>query len=348
MVKIGKHTIGVSQPPFIIAELSGNHNGSLERALMLVDAAAHAGAHAVKLQTYTADTMTIPGSAGSFLINDPTSPWNGRTLYDLYKEAHTPWDWHKAIFDRARSNDILCFSSPFDDTAVDFLETFHVPAYKIASFENQHHPLLEKVASTGKPVLMSTGLLNKEQIAESVKVLRRAGCTQLVLLKCTSAYPASPCDSNLLTIPDMARTFNCPIGLSDHTLGIGVSLGAIALGACVIEKHFTFDRQEGGVDSAFSLEVEELQLLVEEAKRVAQARGKISYELSDSEKKSLRFKRSIYAVKDISAGEALSAENIRIIRPSGGLEPKHFHSILGKRAYKLIPAGTPITQELLD
>jgi pseudaminic acid synthase len=348
MVKIGKHIIGVSQPPFIIAELSGNHNGSLDRALMLVDAAAHAGAHAVKLQTYTADTMTIPADRGAFVINDPTSPWNGRTLYDLYQEAHTPWDWHKAIFDRAKANDILCFSSPFDSTAVDFLETFQVPAYKIASFENQHYPLLEKVASTKKPVIMSTGLLTKEQIAESVSVLRSAGCSQLVLLKCTSVYPASPQDSNLLTIPDMAKSFNCPAGLSDHTLGIGVSLGAIALGACVIEKHFTFDRQEGGVDSAFSLEVEELQLLVEEASRVAQARGKINYSLSDAEKKSLRFKRSIYAVKDISPGESLSKENISIIRPAGGLPPKKFDSILGKRANQLIPAGTPITQDLLD
>jgi len=299
-IKIGNYIIGSHHKPFIIAEMSGNHNQSLERALSIVDAAAEAGAHALKLQTYTADTITMKGA---YTIKDQNSLWNGKELHELYKEAYTPWEWHKPIFERAKEKGMIAFSSPFDETAVDFLESLNVPAYKIASFENTHHPLLVKVAQTGKPVILSTGVSSIADIDESVRILRKAGCKELILLKCTSTYPASPENTNLNTIPHLAELHNCVVGLSDHTMGIGASVAAIALGARVIEKHFTLSRADGGVDSAFSLEPSELKNLVIETERAFLALGKIQYGIQDAEQKSKFFKRSInvqYMLQKIS------------------------------------------------
>ena len=343
-IKIGKHSIGENQKPFIIAEMSGNHNQSLDRALELVDAAAAAGAHALKLQTYTADTITIKGA---YTINDKNSLWNGKELHDLYKMAYTPWEWHKPIFDRAKEKGMEAFSSPFDETAVDFLETLNVPAYKIASFENTHHPLLKKVAKTGKPIILSTGVSTREDIKESVEVLRKAGCKNIVILKCTSTYPATPENTNLVTIPDFIKSFDCIVGLSDHTMGVGTSVAAVALGARVIEKHFTLRRADGGVDSAFSLEPEELRSLVTESERAFLSLGKIQYGILPTEEKSLQFKRSIYVSKDIKAGEILSIENLKIIRPASGLAPKHWDDIIGKKAKSDMKIGTPLSWENL-
>ncbi|MDO1445140.1 pseudaminic acid synthase [Rhodocytophaga aerolata] len=344
-ITIANYTINASSRPFIIAEMSGNHNQSLERALAIVDAAAEAGAHSIKLQTYTADTMTVKGV---YTITDENSLWKGRELYELYQEAYTPWEWHKPIFDRAKEKGILAFSSPFDETAVDFLESLNVPAYKIASFENTDWPLLKKVASTGKPVIMSTGVANLADVDESVKVLRAAGCKELILLKCTSTYPATPENTNLITIPHMAQLFNCPVGLSDHTMGIGASVAAVALGARVIEKHFTLRRADGGVDSAFSLEPAELKALVIETERAHLSLGNIQYGIQKAEEKSKFFKRSIYAITDIKAGEKLTKDNIRVIRPGDGLAPKYLDQVLGKFAKRTIYKGTPLKWDLFD
>ena len=338
-IKIGNYTIGVDHKPFVIAEMSGNHNQSLERALELVDAAAAAGAHALKLQTYTADTITMKGA---YTIQDKNSLWNGKELHDLYKTAHTPWEWHKTIFDRAKEKGMEAFSSPFDETAVDFLESLNVPAYKIASFENTHHPLLKKVAATGKPVIVSTGVSTLEDIIESVEVLRKGGCKDIILLKCTSTYPATPENTNLITIPDMQEKHKCIIGLSDHTMGTGVSVAAVALGARVIEKHFTLRRADGGVDSAFSLEPEELKALVVETERAFLALGKVFYGIQPAEEKSVFFKRSIYVAKDIKKGEKLSSDNLRIIRPANGLAPKYWDDVIGKVAAGDLKAGSPL------
>lgn len=346
-MKLGRTIIGKGQPPFIIAEMSGNHNGSLERALAIVDAAADAGAHAIKLQTYTADSMTIPMEGGNFTIDDPNSLWNGRTLYDLYQEAHTPWEWHEAIFKRAREKKILCFSTPFDEIAVDKLEKLGCPVYKIASFENEHLPLLKKIAKTGKPVIMSTGLIGEQNLRQSVHHLQHYGCKDLILLKCTSTYPASASESNLATIPDLEAKFKCTIGLSDHTPGIGVALAAIALGACVIEKHFTLSRADGGVDAAFSLEPHEMKQLVQESANAAMSIGYVNYEPSKRESRSMQFKRSIYVVKPIREGEKFTDRNIRIIRPAGGMEPAHFEPTLGKLASRDLEPGTPLTKDCI-
>jgi len=340
-------TIGMSHKPFIIAEMSGNHNQSLDRAMAIVDAAAAAGAHAVKLQTYTPDTMTLNATGGLFDINEEGSLWKGRNLFDLYKEAHTPWEWHQALFERAKKHGMVVFSTPFDETAVDFLETLHVSAYKIASFENSDLPLLKKVASTGKPVIMSTGLATIADLDESVRTLRIAGCKDLVLLKCTSTYPATPENTHILTIPHMTQLFNCHVGLSDHTMGIGASVASVALGARVIEKHFTISRADGGVDSAFSIEPDELKNLVIESERAFLALGKINYGVQEAEKKSLRFKRSLYVSSTIKAGEKFTSENLRVIRPGDGLPPKFYETILGKTARTDIKAGTPLTWEML-
>ncbi|MBK7666185.1 MAG: pseudaminic acid synthase [Sphingobacteriaceae bacterium] len=340
--KIGHIEIGDNCKPFVIAEMSGNHNQSLDRALELVDAAAEAGAHALKLQTYTADTITMKGA---FTITDENSLWKGKELHDLYKMAYTPWEWHEAIFNRAKENGMLAFSSPFDETSVDFLETLNVPVYKIASFENTHHPLLKKVAKTGKPVIVSTGVSTLEDIQDSVKVLRDNGCENLILLKCTSTYPATPENTNLNTIPEMKKIFGCTIGLSDHTMGIGASVAAIALGARVIEKHFTLRRADGGVDSAFSLEPEELKSLVVETERAFLSLGKVFIGIQEAEKKSLQFKRSIYVAEDIKAGEVISEENIRVIRPALGLAPKYYDSIIGKSVKKDLKKGTPLSMD---
>ncbi len=343
-IQIAGRSVGANHKPFVIAEMSGNHNQSLARALAIVDAAADAGADAIKLQTYTADTMTLPGA---FTIEEEGSLWKGRELYDLYQEAYTPWEWHQAIFERARERGIIAFSSPFDETAVDFLEELGAPVYKIASFENTDHPLLRKVAATGKPVIMSTGAATISELDEAVRVLRQEGCEELILLKCTSTYPASPKNTNLQTIPHMRALFNAQVGLSDHTMGIGAAVAAVALGATVVEKHFTLSRAEGGVDSAFSLEPQELRSLVVESERAWQAIGHIQYGVQRAEEKSRLFKRSVYAALDIQAGEAFTKENIRVIRPGLGLAPKHYEELLGKAAKQSIKAGTPLRWDLV-
>ena len=343
-IHIGTIPIGPGHKPFIIAEMSGNHNQSLERALAIVDAAAEAGAHAIKLQTYTPDTMTM---VGALTIEDPDSLWKNRELYDLYQEAYTPWEWHQAIFDRAHERGMLAFSSPFDETAVDFLEKLQVPAYKIASFENTDLPLLKKVAATGKPVIVSTGVATVAEVDEAVRTLKNHGCQDIILLKCTSTYPATPENTNLRTIPHLAQLFDVPVGLSDHTMGVGASVAAVALGASVIEKHFTLRRADGGVDSAFSLEPQELKLLVEESERAFLALGDIQYGVQKAENKSRQFKRSIYVAQDVQVGDTFTKENLRVIRPNNGLEPKYLDQVLGKTAKIAIKAGTPLTWELL-
>lgn len=346
-IKIGDFIINENSRPFIIAEMSGNHNQSIDKALEIVDAAAECGADAVKLQTYTPDTMTIDHNKGLFYIDDPKSLWHGTTLYDLYKVAHTPWEWHKAIFDRAKEKGIMIFSTPFDSSSVDFLETLNVPAYKIASFENKDWELLKKVAKTKKPVIMSTGASTISEISESVAVLKSNGCDEIILLKCTSTYPATPESTNLITMPHMKDMFNCYTGLSDHTMGIGVAIASVALGAKVIEKHFTLDRNDGGVDSDFSIEPEELKSLVTECNRAHQCIGKVSYDILKDEESSLRFKRSIYVVKDIIKGEKFNKNNIRIIRPGDGMEPKYYLRLLGKESKSDLKRGTPMSWELL-
>lgn len=346
-MQIADFTIAVDSKPFVIAEMSGNHNQSIEKALKIIEVAAEKGAHAIKLQTYTADTLTINQQGGLFDIKEETSLWKNRNLYDLYQEAHTPWEWHEQLFKCAKDNGIICFSTPFDDTAVDFLEKLDTPAHKIASFENTHHPLLKKVAATGKPVIMSTGACTLAELSESVQVLRDSGCKDLVLLKCTSNYPASPENSNVRTIPHMRKLFNCEIGLSDHTLGIGVPVASVALGATVIEKHFCLSRAEGGIDSAFSLEPEELKALVTETERAWQSLGMVQYGIQETERKSLCFKRSIYVVKDIKAGELFSETNIRVIRPGDGLHSRYFNQLIGRTASKSIKTGTPLNWELI-
>lgn len=346
-ILLGNRLIGSSHRPFIIAEMSGNHNQSLERAKAIIDAAAIAGADAVKLQTYTPDTMTINQKGGLFDIDDPDSLWRNRNLYDLYKEAHTPWEWHLPLFEHAKKRGIYIFSTPFDETAVDFLEDLGVTAYKIASFENTDHVLLRKVASTGKPIIMSTGLATVSDLSEAVQVLRMHGCKDLILLKCTSTYPASPEYTNLNTIPHLSTLFKCHVGLSDHTMGIGASVASVALGARVIEKHFTISRADGGVDSSFSIEPQELRNLVIEAERAFLALGEIYYGVQESEKKSLRFKRSLYIVKNVNVGEKFTDNNVRVIRPGDGLPPKYYDTILGMTASKSIKAGTPLTWDIL-
>ncbi len=346
-IQIQHITISPNHKPFLIAEMSGNHNQSLERALRIVDAAADAGADAIKLQTYTADTLTIDYAENEFFIADKNSLWKDKSLYELYQEAYTPWQWHKPIFEHAKKRGIIAFSTPFDETSVDFLEELDVPCYKIASFENNHLPLLKKVAQTGKPVIMSTGVSTLEMIAEAVETLRSNGCKDIILLKCTSTYPATPENSNLLTIPHLAQLFDCHVGLSDHTMGVGVAVASIALGARVIEKHFCLSRAEGGVDSAFSLEPAEFKTLVEECHRAFLGLGKVHYGILEEEKKSLTYKRSIYVVKDIKAGETLSTENIRIIRPGLGLQPKYFDMVLGKTAKQDIKRGTALSFEMI-
>jgi pseudaminic acid synthase len=343
-INLGNITVGQNHRPFIIAEMSGNHNQSLERALAIVDAAAYAGAHAIKLQTYTADTMTMKGA---YQINDQNSLWNGRELYELYQEAYTPWEWHQPIFEHASKKGLLAFSSPFDESSVDFLESLNVPFYKVASFENTDWPLLKKIAATGKPVIMSTGVSRLADIDESVGILRQNGCKELVLLKCTSTYPSTPENTNLLTIPHLQQLFNCLVGLSDHTMGIGAAVAAVALGTRVIEKHFTLSRAEGGVDSAFSLEPAELKSLVIESERAFLALGQVQYGVQSSENKSTLFKRSIYITRDIAAGETITRDHIRIIRPALGLSPKHLDLVIGRQAKKDISAGTPLSFDLI-
>ena len=347
-ITIAEKKVGIKHPPFIIAEMSGNHNQSLEKALEIVDAAHKAGAHALKLQTYTADTITIDSNDDVFMIRDPKSLWKGDSLYSLYEKAYTPWEWHKPIFDRCRELGLIVFSTPFDETAVDFLEDLNVPAYKIASFESVHLPLIRKVASTGKPIILSTGMATIAEIDEAVCTARSSGCKELVLLKCTSSYPAVPADTNLLTIPHLRQLFKTEVGLSDHTFGIGVSIAAVALGATLIEKHFTLSRLEKGVDSAFSMEPDEMRMLVEESFNSWQALGNIFYGITDNEKSSTRFKRSIFIIKDTSRGEKFTANNLKIIRPGDGLTPRYYEILLNKKAACDIKKGTPMSWDLVE
>ena len=346
-MQIGERRLGADTRPFVVAEMSGNHNQSLERALAIVDAAAAAGADAVKLQTYTADTITLDVHEGDFVIADPNSPWAGRNLHDLYRAAYTPWEWHAPIMEHAARRGLICFSSPFDETAVDFLESLHVPAYKIASFELVHLPLIRKAAATGKPLIISTGMATLDEITGAVTAARTAGCRDLVLLKCTSTYPAPAANSNLRTIPDLRDHFGCEVGLSDHTTGIGVAVAAVAQGAVFIEKHLTLRRADGGVDSTFSMEPHEFRMLVDESARAWEAMGAVSYGPTESERASVALRRSIYIAEDIPAGTTLSAAHLRIVRPGRGLAPAHYEAVLGRITTRDARKGTPLTWDLL-
>ncbi|MFO1385895.1 MAG: pseudaminic acid synthase [Chitinivorax sp.] len=347
-IRIGNRLIGPDHPPFVVAEMSGNHNQSLERALEIVEAAAKAGAHGLKLQTYTPDTMTLDLDEGDFHISDPNSLWAGTSLYKLYGEAHTPWEWHEPIFRRCRELGLEVFSTPFDETAVDFLEALNVPCYKIASFENTDLPLIRKVVATGKPVIISTGMASIAELDETVRAARQAGCKELILLKCTSTYPATPENTNVRTVPHLRDLFNVQVGLSDHTMGVGASVAAVALGAVMVEKHFTLARADGGVDSTFSLEPEEMRQLVLETERAWQSLGRISYGASEAEKKSMVFRRSLYVVKDMQAGETFSAENVRAIRPGFGLPPKYLETVIGKHARTALKRGTALSWDIIS
>jgi len=346
-IKIGAHQVGPSAPPFIIAELSGNHDGSLDKALAIVDAIAASGAQALKLQTYTAQTMTLDITEREFLIENPKSLWRGRNLYSLYQEAHTPWEWHAPLFERARKHGLVAFSTPFDATAVDFLESLDVPAYKVASFENRDLELIRRVARTGKPVIISTGLATMAEIQEAVEAARGAGCRELVLLKCTSNYPADPTSSNLRTIPYLQTMFDCVVGLSDHTLGTAVAIASVAQGSAVIEKHVTLDRADGGVDAAFSLEPRELKELVEGSRAAWQALGAVQTGPTPEEIPSLQFRRSLYVCRDLAAGDVLDETSLRAIRPGLGLSPKFLTTLLGKRVSRAVAKGTPMSWDLI-
>jgi pseudaminic acid synthase len=346
-INIAGRLIGKHHKPFIIAEMSGNHNQSLEQALAIVDAAAKAGVDALKLQTFTADTMTINLNKNEFHISDKNNLWHGNSLYHLYEKAHTPWEWHEPLFKRCKQHNIIPFSTPFDETAVDFLEKLNVPLYKIASFENTCLHLIRKIASTGKPMIVSTGMASIAELDETVKTARGAGCNNLILLKCTSTYPANPNQTNLLTIPHMRDLFQCHVGLSDHTLGIGVAVASVALGATVIEKHFTLDRKDGGIDSAFSLDPTEMQLLTSETERAFLALGSIHYGFTEAEKSSLVFRRSLYIINDMKEGELFSDSNLKAIRPGLGLPPKFYQVLLGKKVKRDILKGEPASWDMI-
>lgn len=346
-LSIGGRAIGRGVPPFVIAEMSGNHNQSLDRALEIVEAAARAGAHGLKIQTYTADTMTLDLAEGEFFVSDPDNLWSGTTLHALYAQAHTPWEWHRPIFERARALGLVPFSTPFDASAVDFLETLDVPCYKIASFENIDLPLIRKAASTGKPLIISTGMASLAELDDAVQTARAAGCRDLVLLKCTSTYPATPLNTNVRTIAHMRELFHCEVGLSDHTMGVGAAVASVAFGATVIEKHFTLSRDEGGVDSTFSLEPAEMKMLVVESERAWQSLGTISYGPTQAEQKSLAYRRSLYITQDMKAGDRLSAQNMRAIRPGKGMPVKLYDVLLGRRLNADAKRGTPLSWDLI-
>lgn len=345
-LSIGDRLIGHDSPPYIICELSGNHNGSLERALALVDAAAATGCDAIKIQTYTPDTMTIDSDRPDFKIHGGL--WDGRTLYDLYREAHTPFEWHEALFDRARSQGVTMISTPFDESAADLLEDLGCPAYKIASFEVTDLPLIAYVARKGRPMIVSTGLAGLAEIEEAVATARENGCEELVLLHCISSYPAPTEQSNIRTIPNLSAAFGVQVGLSDHTRGTATSVAAVALGATMIEKHFTLARADGGPDAAFSLEPEEFRALCDDCRNAWLALGEVSYQLKPAEKANLGFRRSLYAVQDIPAGGTINATNVRSIRPGFGLAPRFFPEVVGRRARDPIARGTALAWDLLE
>ena len=346
-ISIGGRLIGRDYAPFVIAEMSGNHNQSLERALEIVEAAARTGAHALKIQTYMPDTMTLDLAEGEFFISDKKSLWEGKSLYSLYGEAYTPWEWHAPIFERARKLGMIPFSTPFDASSVEFLETLNVACYKIASFENTDLPLIRAVAATGKPIIISTGMASVAELDETVRAAREAGCKELILLKCTSTYPATPANTNILTIPHLRELFGTEVGLSDHTMGVGVSVASVALGATVVEKHFTLARADGGVDSAFSMEPAEMASLVVETERAWQALGTVSYGATAAEEKSKVFRRSLYIAEDMKAGEVFTPVNLRAIRPGLGLPPKFIELAMGKTVKRDVKKGTPLSWELL-
>lgn len=346
-IEVDGRTIGAGHPVYVVAEMSGNHNGSYERALELLRAAKTAGADAVKLQTYTPDTITLDHDSAIFRV--PTGGlWSGRTLHDLYREAHMPWEWQPRLLREARTLGITLFSSPFDVTAVDFLEELGMPAFKIASFEIVDHGLIERVARTKRPIFMSTGMASLKEIAEAVDVARDAGATEIVLLKCTSAYPAHPDDMNLATIPHLAAAFDTPVGLSDHTLGVAISVASVALGASVIEKHYALRRADGGPDSAFSLEPDELASLVSQVRDVERAVGTVRYGQGDAERGSIVFRRSLFVVRDVRAGEPLTTENVRSIRPGNGLAPRYLKQVLGRHVARDVGRGTPVSWDLME
>lgn len=345
-MKIGNKRIGLDGETFIIAEISGNHNGSLKRAKHLIKSAKDAGVDAIKFQTYTADTITLNCYNDYFNVQTGTI-WDGRNLYDLYKEAHTPWEWHKELFDYCRELDIICFSSPFDLSAVDFLEKLNVPAYKIASFEINDERLIRYVATKGKPIILSTGVATLAEIERAVTICKEEGNDQLILLKCCSSYPAPYSEMNLRTIPNMQQTFNTIVGLSDHSLGYSVALGAVALGATVIEKHITLDRNDGGVDSKFSMEPNEFKEMVREIRNLEKALGSVCYDFSERQKGSATYKRSLFVCKDILEGEVFTSEHIKSVRPFHGLNTKYYEDILGKRATRDIKMGTPLDWEMI-
>jgi N-acetylneuraminate synthase len=346
-MNIGACRIGLEHRPCIVAEMSGNHNQSLDRALEIVRAAAASGAHALKIQTYTPDSMTLNLSEREFFISNENSLWKGTSLYQLYQQACTPYDWHKPIFDECRRLGLLPFSTPFDEEAVGFLETLGVEAYKVASFENTDLPLIRHIARTGKPIIISTGMATVGELDEAVRTVRSAGASNVILLKCTSSYPATPEHSHIMTLPHLRDLFDCEVGLSDHTLGIGVAIAAIPLGAVLIEKHFTLARGDGGVDSAFSLEPAELKALVEESERAWQSLGTVSYGPTEIEVASMQFRRSLYVAEDMKAGEPFTAANLRRVRPGLGLSPKYFDQFLGKKVSRDVKKGTPVTWDLL-
>ena len=341
-ITIAGREIGEKCKPFIIAEMSGNHGGSLDKALEIVTAAAQAGADAIKLQTYTADTMTLDVPDGDFFIHDKSSLWYGSSLHDLYKKAYTPWEWHKPIMEKCKELGLIFFSTPFDETAVDFLEELNVPCYKIASFENVHLPLITKVAKTGKPMIISTGMATVSEIDDAVTTARSAGAKDLMILKCNSGYPANPAETNLKTIPHMRELFKCHVGLSDHSLGIGVAIAGVTLGAVAIEKHFIVSTDEKTVDSDFSMDINAMKLLVEESERAWQAVGTVSYGPTEREVGAKIFRRSIFVAKDIKAGSVITENDIRVVRPSSGLKPKYMPAVLGKKAAKDMKKGTPV------
>lgn len=345
--KLGKRWVGPSEPPFVIAEMSGNHNGSLRRAMEIVDAAAAAGADAVKFQTYTADTMTVNFRKKEFKVRDPKSPWADRYLHDLYREAATPWKWHAPLFERCRRCGVVPFSTPFDATAVRFLSSLRVSAFKIASFENVDLPLIRAVARTGKPLFLSTGMATLVEVGEAVEAARGAGARDIVLLKCTSAYPAPAGEAHLRTLPNLRDSFDCPVGVSDHTVGNAVSVVAVGLGACVVERHLTLARAEGGVDASFSLEPQELKSLVRDVRTGWESLGRVHYGPTEREKSSLAFRRSLYVVGDLKKGDRLTLKNLRGLRPNRGLAPRFLDVVLGRPVNRDVAKGTPLSWNLL-